>query len=76
MAEAEVLGMARETQLRANESLHTQAEDDAVRPWCKQLIDAGVDAVDRPMRKRHPERQQRLRRRQYPGKEQELRTQD
>ena len=46
MAESEVLEKGRWTQLRTNESLHTQAENDAARQRCRQLIDGGVAAVD------------------------------
>ena len=46
MTEAEVLEMGRWSQLRANESLHTQAENNAARHRCRQLIDGGVAAVD------------------------------
>ena len=46
MAEAEVLEKGRWSQLRASESLHTQAENNAARHRCRQLIDGGVAAVD------------------------------
>ncbi len=46
MAEAEVLEMGQWGQLHANESLHTQAEKNAARQRCRQLIDDGVAVVD------------------------------
>ena len=45
-AENEILEKGRWTQLRANESLHTQTENTAARHRCRQLIDGGVAAVD------------------------------
>ena len=45
-AENEILEKGRWTQLRANESLHTQAENNAARQRCRQLIDGGHAAVD------------------------------
>ena len=45
-AENEILEKGRWSQLRANESLHTQAENNAARYRCRQLIDGGADAVD------------------------------
>ena len=45
-AENEILEKARWSQLLTNESLHTQAENNAARQRCRQLIDGGVAAVD------------------------------
>ena len=45
-AENEILEKGRWSQLRANESLHTQAENNAARQWCRQLIDGGVTAIN------------------------------
>ena len=45
-AENEILEKGRWSQLRANESLQTQAENNAARHGCRQLIDGGVAAVD------------------------------
>ena len=45
-AENEILEKGRWSQLRTNESLHTQAENNAARHRCRQLIDGGVAAVD------------------------------
>ena len=45
-AESEILEKGRWSQLRANESLHTQTENTAARHRCRQLIDGGVAAVD------------------------------
>ena len=45
-AENEILEKGRWSQLRANESLHTQAENNAARHRCRQLINGGVAAVD------------------------------
>ena len=45
-AENEILEKGRWSQLRANESLHTQAENNAARHRCRQLIDGGTDVSD------------------------------
>jgi len=45
-AEADILEKGRWSQLRANESLHTQAENNAAKQRCRQLIDGGTAAVD------------------------------
>ena len=45
-AENEILEKVRWSRLRANESLHTQAENNAARQRCRKLIDGGVAAVD------------------------------
>ena len=44
-AENEILEKGRWSQFTANESLHTQAENNAARHRCRQLIDGGVAAV-------------------------------
>ena len=44
-AETEILEKGRWSQFTANESLHTQAENNAARHRCRQLIDGGVAAV-------------------------------
>ena len=45
-AENEILEKGRWSQLRANESLHTQAENNAARQRCRQLIDGVGAAVE------------------------------
>ncbi|WP_413405329.1 MULTISPECIES: hypothetical protein [unclassified Synechococcus] len=45
-AETEILEKGRWSQLRANDRLHTPAENKAARQRCRQLIDGGADAVD------------------------------
>ena len=45
-AETEILEKGRWSQLRANDRLHTPAENNAARHRCRQLIDGGVEAVD------------------------------
>ena len=46
-AEAEILEQGRWSQLRANDALHTPAENAAARHRCQQLIEGGPAAVDR-----------------------------
>ena len=45
-AETEILEMGRWSQLRANDALHSPAENAAARHRCRQLIEGGADAVD------------------------------
>ena len=45
-AETEILEKGRWSQLRANDALHSPAENDVARHRCRQLIEGGADAVD------------------------------
>ena len=45
-AETEILEMGRWSQLRANDALHSSAENAVARHRCRQLIDGGHAAVD------------------------------
>ena len=45
-AENEILEKGRWSQLRTNESLHTQAENNAARARCRPLLESGAAAVD------------------------------
>ncbi len=45
-AETEILEKGRWSQLRANDRLHTPAENQTARQRCRQLLTGGVDAVD------------------------------
>ena len=45
-AETEILEQGRWSQLRANDALHTPAENAAARHRCRQLIEGGPAAID------------------------------
>ena len=45
-AEADILEKGRWSQLRANESLHSDAENIAARARCRQLLEGGAATVD------------------------------